>query len=220
MMRGVTTPTGNQKRARSLKAKGIGLVLAVLAAISVYALREGAWRGARADTGQPVLSGLVTEVVDGDTIVVRLSSGPIRVRLHAIDAPEHDQPWGVEARRALAGRVRGHEVTLDVQAHDSYGRLVADVYLGEENIDAWLVQQGDAWAYRHYLDDERFCAYEAAARTAHLGLWSLPADTWRAPWEWRQVKRGRAASYSDFSGETAADCVLEMQADKRARDIR
>jgi hypothetical protein len=34
----------------------------------------------------PVLTGTVTKVVDADTIDVQLSSGPIRIRLHGIDA--------------------------------------------------------------------------------------------------------------------------------------
>src|SRR5688572_22506655 len=33
----------------------------------------------------PVLVGTVTKVVDGDTIDVQLSSGPIRIRFHGID---------------------------------------------------------------------------------------------------------------------------------------
>lgn len=32
----------------------------------------------------PVLVGTVTKIVDGDTIDVQLSSGPIRVRLHGV----------------------------------------------------------------------------------------------------------------------------------------
>jgi len=52
-----------------------------------------------------VLRGVVTRVVDGDTIDVRLASGPIRVRLNAIDAPERSQPGGADAARDLLDRV-------------------------------------------------------------------------------------------------------------------
>jgi endonuclease YncB( thermonuclease family) len=40
----------------------------------------------------PVLAGRVSQVTDGDTIKVQLSSGPITVRLDSIDAPENNQP--------------------------------------------------------------------------------------------------------------------------------
>jgi micrococcal nuclease len=45
----------------------------------------------------PVLVGTVTKIVDGDTIDVQLSSGPIRVPLHGIDTPERGQPGAKEA---------------------------------------------------------------------------------------------------------------------------
>jgi len=159
---------------------------------------------------QPTLSGTVTRVIDGDTIEVQLSSGPIRVRLHSIDTPEKDQPWGTEARVALAGRVDGKQVDLEPVTQDHYDRLVAVVFLGSENINAWMVQQGDAWAYRDYLEDPSYCAWEAVARASKRGLWSLSADSPIAPWEWRAAGRGSTAGFTDYSGETAVSCVAAM----------
>jgi micrococcal nuclease len=159
---------------------------------------------------QPTISGTVTRVIDGDTIEVQLSSGPIRVRLHSIDAPEKDQPWGTEARVALAGRVDGKHVDLQPVTQDHYNRLVAVVFLGSENINAWMVQQGDAWAYRDYLEDPSYCEWEAVARALNRGLWSLSADSPIGPWEWRAAGRGGTAGFTDYSHETAVSCVSVM----------
>jgi len=164
---------------------------------------------------QAVLVGTVIHVYDGDTIKVRLSSGPIIVRLHSIDTPEHDQPWGPQAKSALAGRIQGRPVSLRVVTQDSYDRLVADVFLGDESINAWMVQQGDAWAYRHYLEDRNYCTWEGDARDARRGLWSAPPDTWRAPWQWRAAQRGAAVTYNDYSHETVAKCIAGMPAGAR-----
>ena len=164
----------------------------------------------------PVLVGTVVHVVDGDTIKVQLTSGPITVRLHSIDTPEHDQPWGREATRALASRVQGRQVSLYVVAQDSYERLVADVLLGDESVNAWMVKQGDAWAYRHYLEDRKYCTWEGEARAARRGLWSEPPDTWRAPWQWRAAERGEKVAYTDFSHATVAQCVAAMPAHPRS----
>ncbi len=159
---------------------------------------------------QPSLSGTVTRVIDGDTLDVQLGSGPIRVRLNSIDTPEKDQPWGSEARAALAGRVNGKRVELEPVTQDHYDRLVAVVFLDGENINAWMVQQGDAWAYRTYLEDPSYCAWEAVARASGLGLWSLPPSSRVAPWEWRAAGRGSNAGFTDYSSETAAGCVDAM----------
>jgi endonuclease YncB( thermonuclease family) len=165
---------------------------------------------------QPLLVGTVVNVIDGDTIDVQLDSGPIRVRLNSIDTPEKDQPWGPEAAAALARRVDSQRVKLNVITQDQYDRLVAVVFLGDQSINAWMVQQGNAWAYRRYLDDASYCVWEGNARAAQLGLWSLPPGSRRAPWEWRAAERGGAMTFTDYSNETVANCIAAMHQHARA----
>ena len=165
---------------------------------------------AMVESDNPVLVGRVTRVLDGDTIEVALSSGPIRVRFGSVDAPEKNQPWGREARDALTRKLGDREVELDVVSQDQYDRLVAVVGLDDENVNAWLVQQGYAWAYREYTKDTHYCAWEAEARAAHRGLWALPAAQRHAPWEFRAVQRGRAGGFTNYSNETVAQCIAAM----------
>jgi endonuclease YncB( thermonuclease family) len=166
----------------------------------------------------PVLVGSVVQVTDGDTINVRLSSGIINVRLGSIDAPEHDQPGGAEATTALARRLAGRQVELEIESQDQYERLVAIVYLGGENMNSWLVQQGHAWAYRQYMSDPRYCVWEADARLYRRGLWNAPAGSQKAPWEWRRSQDDgrRRFAFTDYQRETVASCVKSMRrADSR-----
>lgn len=159
---------------------------------------------------QPVLVGLVIKVIDGDTIDVKLSSGPIRVRLYGIDTPERGQPWEDEATAHVRQRVLGKEVEIEPFEQDRYDRLVGIVFLDGVNINAELVARGDAWAYRRYMrkSDAELCADEAIARAAKRGLWSLPADERIAPWEWR--RRKSLEYFTDYSDETAAQCVATI----------
>jgi endonuclease YncB( thermonuclease family) len=159
----------------------------------------------------PVLVGTVVSVTDGDTIRVQLSSGSVAVRFHSIDAPEKDQPWGPEARAALASRLDQRRVDLEVWTQDQYERLVATVRVGDENINAWMVQEGHAWAYRDYMKDPQYCRSEADARARRLGLWSLASTSTYAPWEWRAHQRDATKGFTDYSRETAANCVATMQ---------
>jgi endonuclease YncB( thermonuclease family) len=163
-----------------------------------------------ADEPVPVLVGTVLSVTDGDTIKVQLSSGPIAVRLQSIDAPEKDQPWGAEARDALASRLSRRQIDLELETQDRYDRLVATVFLGGENINAWMVREGNAWAYRDYLTDASYCYSEADARSRRLGLWGLPASSTYEPREWRARQRDPSVRLSNFSQETAANCVAAM----------
>jgi len=162
-------------------------------------------------TEVPVLVGTVVGVADGDTIKVQLDSGPITVRLDSIDAPEKSQAWGREAYAALYRRLNQQIVALEVRKQDRYERLVAVVYLHSENVNAWLVREGHAWAYRWYLSDPAFCSWEDSARSMRRGLWSLPATDWIAPWEWRRAQRRDAGAYTDYARETAQHCVQSMR---------
>lgn len=157
----------------------------------------------------PVLPGTVTKIVDGDTIDVQLSSGPIRVRLHGVDTPERGQPWGKESTAALAVLVMGKEVDIEPFSQDRYERMIGIVFMGDLNVNLELVKRGHAWAYRQYMrkEDSALCINEAAARTAKKGLWASKERP-VAPWEWRR-KKTRAAP-TDYSQETAALCIAAI----------
>jgi endonuclease YncB( thermonuclease family) len=169
----------------------------------------------RAEADSAMLAGRVTSVTDGDTIRVDLPSGPIVVRLNSIDAPERRQPWGAEAQVALTRRVNGQEVLLEVVSQDRFDRLVAMVYREDDerdvSVNAWLVQEGHAWVFRRFAQDEALCDSEEAARREGIGLWKRSGPRPAAPWEWRAAGSNRAAAFTDFSDETAANCIQSMR---------
>jgi endonuclease YncB( thermonuclease family) len=164
---------------------------------------------ARAAETTAVLPGIVVGIVDGDTADVRLASGMIRIRFHAIDAPESGQPHGKAAKTALSGLIFGKAVEIEPFEQDRYDRLVARVWLGDVDVNAQMVKSGNAWTYRRYADDPAYCAYEKAARDLGRGLWRLQADQRVAPWEWRK-RKSLAGRYTDYSNETVANCVAAL----------
>jgi len=108
-------------------------------------------------------------VIDGDTIEIHDQ----RIRFFGIDAPESDQlclaqgkQWrcGQQAALALHEKVAGRTVTCVERDRDRYGRTVAACRAGDEDINASLVAQGWAMAYRQYSTD--YIGREAAARSA------------------------------------------------------
>jgi endonuclease YncB( thermonuclease family) len=131
------------------------------------------------------LVGYVTRVVDGDTIYVQMGDRIEKVRYIGIVTPEihHPtkgmQPYGDAAHLANARLVDGKWVhlVLDAQQRDSFGRLLAYVYLGNRFINAELVWQGYAEASTHppnvrYAD--YFVNLQRQAREARRGLWADP----------------------------------------------
>ena len=123
----------------------------------------------------------VTRVVDGDTI--ELSDGS-RVRLHGIDTPERNQPYGKEAAREL-NRLLGHSVYVEVTDTDRYGRTVAVLWTSDGvNVNLEMVCRGAAWWYERYArGDTNLRECQESARASNLGLWDGDPV---APWKWRR----------------------------------
>lgn len=168
--------------------------------------------GAAESPDADLRQGSVTKINDGDSIEVRMGSGHARVRLFAIDTPEHDQPYGAQASAALKALLApGDAVELEVKTQDQYRRLVAVVWRVADgkrlNINETLLRQGHAWALRRYMQDPRFCDLEAEARDQKLGLWAQPVSDWIYPTEWRYLKNGEIRTLPAPYAETREKCL-------------
>ena len=128
-------------------------------------------------------------VIDGDTIDI----SDVRIRLNGIDTPEIEQTcrtneliWhcGVEATKVMRHLTKGKTVTCIGNTKDQYGRLIADCFVGDLNLNAIMVESGMALAYRHYSLE--YVEQEDFARETKQGLWS---GEFIAPWDWRKGKR-------------------------------
>ena len=109
---------------------------------------------------QPDLKiGKVIKVYDGDSITIAAKpyeNYPIyrfSIRLSGIDTPElrtrneNEKKHAIIARDALSEKILDKIVTLKNVESEKYGRVLADVYLGDENINEWLINQNFAVKY-------------------------------------------------------------------------
>jgi micrococcal nuclease len=133
----------------------------------------------------PVTTATVVEVVDGDTVDVRIGGREERVRLIGIDTPETyvaDGPpecYGPEASAFTATLLpAGTAIRLerDVVGRDDYGRLLAYVYRRDDGtlVNETIARQGYARALTIAPNDAfaaRFVAATIAAEADGLGLW-------------------------------------------------
>ena len=123
----------------------------------------------------------VDRVTDGDTIALMDRT---RVRLHGIDAPERDQPYGPIATAALEYMVARSVYLVEVDEY-SYGRLVGQLYHSKDgyDINASMVCAGYARWYERYAPDGQILDdCQIKARQAPKGLWE--DEDPRPPWEW------------------------------------
>jgi micrococcal nuclease len=121
-------------------------------------------------------AGQVVNVIDGDTIDVRIGGLEYRVRYIGIDTPELDEPYYDQASEQNRFLVEGRQVTLikDVSEKDQYDRLLRYVLIDEVFVNYDLVHQGYAVAVTFPPDvacSDTLLEAEQLARLEERGLW-------------------------------------------------
>lgn len=127
---------------------------------------------------------IVREVVDGDTIKVRIGRSNETVRLIGIDTPETVHPdkpvecFGPEASartKQLLPEGTTIRVERDAEAKDRYGRLLLYVFVEDRMINETLIIEGFARPMSIAPNTSRSAVFDrlaADARSRGAGLWS------------------------------------------------
>jgi endonuclease YncB( thermonuclease family) len=118
------------------------------------------------------LTGQVTHVWDGDTIVV----GSMPIRLNGLAAPEGDEPGGAAATQTMLELVQGRTLRCELDGERTHGRCVGVCYLDGADISEVMVHRGvvrdcPRFSQGRYAEAER----KAAAEGATIGrIYALP----------------------------------------------
>ena len=127
--------------------------------------------------------GYVTDVIDGDTLIVDIGGKEYKVRYIGIDAPEIDHEnntaelMGYKALEINKKLVLGKDVEFekDVSGTDKYGRLLRYVWIEGVMINEKLVREGYAQILTIPPDikyKNSFIEAERYARNNNIGLWA------------------------------------------------
>ncbi|MEI2388041.1 thermonuclease family protein [Breoghania sp. JC706] len=102
------------------------------------------------------IRGRVTHIVDGDTFDI----GATRIRVCGIDAPERDTRKGKKATQVIRTMIAGRQIRCVVVGSgtpcdgrsraESYGRVVAQCFVGGHDIAAEMVRRGAARDWKRY----------------------------------------------------------------------
>jgi micrococcal nuclease len=127
----------------------------------------------------------LVETIDGDTIKVWVNGKMETVRYLLIDTPESKnpnmcvQPYAGEASRRNSELVKSGKLTLELEQEnikDSYGRLLAYVYVDGESVQGTLLKEGyGRVAYimkPPYKYLEQYREEERKAKKEKINIWS------------------------------------------------
>lgn len=136
------------------------------------------------------IRGKVVKVIDGDTIDILTSQKQkIRIRLLDIDAPESRQAYGNASKKYLASLIAGNTVSVKEKGKDVYKRTLGTIIYNNVNINAKMVENGYAWAYRYKgkANSKKMVELESIAKQNRRGLWKDKKPI--APWDFRYQNR-------------------------------
>ena len=147
--------------------------------------------------GQTEFTGKVVSVHDGDTARVEKQDGTVvNVRFIISDAPEIDQPHGVESRDFVKGRIDGKNVTVKDHGLDDFGRTLGEIIIDGKSVNVESIEKGHAWWFYHYHPDHGDAAKaEMTARSGKLGLFAADAPLYPRAW-----RRGARLGQGDSGG--------------------
>ena len=134
---------------------------------------------------------VVVRVIDGDSLVVQSPEGEQtrEIRLHGIDAPEADQPYGTEAADYLRSLALNRTFTLEITSgSDHYGRVVGILYDGLRSNSLNLRMVAAGLAYSRYGRLLGVAQAEAEARQRLAGVWQMLGGGVR-PWVHRRIQQ-------------------------------
>jgi micrococcal nuclease len=81
----------------------------------------------------------VSKVLDGDTFVTQDGT---KVRLANVNAPEKGQRGAPQARIDLRQLISRKQVNVETVARDPYGRVVANVKVGNKSVNKTMRSKG------------------------------------------------------------------------------
>jgi len=123
---------------------------------------------------------LVTKIIDGDTLMVKINDKETAVRLVGIDTPESGQCFGKEATNRAKELMENKKVKLEADEtqddKDKYGRLLRYIYLEDGTfINKKLIEDGVAKEYTYkiaYKFQAEFKSDQKVAKEKKIGLWA------------------------------------------------
>ncbi len=137
----------------------------------------------------------VLKIYDGDTIKVSGLDLTFKVRLVGIDSPEigfngqPGQPFAQKARHHLIDLLEEQMVAVKSYGTGGYNRQLAEVFVGDKNINLEMIKAGLAQVYRGKrpkgLDSKRYFTEELKAKRINKGMWNQ-GDAYKSPWQWRK----------------------------------
>ena len=131
-------------------------------------------------------------IIDGDTLKINGT----KIRLVGVDAPEisqkckthgHVENCGEIVKLRLVQATSNKDTVCYSHGKDFYGRVLAECYIEDININKWLLREGLA-VYYYSKDFKSYKILETLAKEEKVGLWD---SEFQNPKDYRKQQKKR-----------------------------
>ena len=130
------------------------------------------------------IQGVVTKVIDGNTIEVTSSNETYKILLHGIDSPDPGQHYAEQAKKMLEHLLLKKSVTIVMHGKDRFGNRVGEIRIdGASDPRKELVAEGLAWTSEKEPIQE-LALLQEQAKVKGKGMWGEANQT--PPWIFRR----------------------------------
>ncbi len=132
--------------------------------------------------------GKVVKIIDGDTIVVQKNNKNYTIDIYGIDAPELNQNYGKESKKALSEMLRNYEVGVHFKGKSEDRNKTGYVnIMNAMNVSFLMIEKCQAWISQDYCkqdDCSTFEAFHNSCKSSKKGIWSQDGVI-VTPWDFR-----------------------------------
>lgn len=117
-------------------------------------------------------TGVVTRVIDGDTLIVRYLEQHVSVQLEGVDAPERGEPYARRSAASLARLCSHRPARVESERSDPFGRVLGEVMCNGVNVNEEQLRQGMGRLDASSESRADWRKLQREARSARRGIWS------------------------------------------------
>ena len=124
-------------------------------------------------------TGMVTRVIDGDTLIVRYLEQHVSVQLEGVDAPERGEPYARRSAASLARLCSQRPARVESERSDPFGRVLGEVMCNGVNVNEEQLRLGMGRLDAPSESRADWRKLQREARSAKRGIWSDTVPTAR-----------------------------------------
>jgi len=158
--------------------------------------------------------GMVTQVIDGNTLVATVNRQKISIKLSYIEAPDLRQKFGLEAKQYVEKLALNKKVRIITNRSIKAPTTYAEVYVPTKSdpLNRYLVREGLAWEKKDKNNhNPSYALAESYAKRNKKGIWSQANPVFPSDFRKKEIQKKAEAKKERLAADEANAALSEYK---------